>query len=236
MSRPLLALPDLKKTFEVHCDACGESLGAVLSQEGHPLAYESRQLHPQERTLGIYEKELLAVIRALDAWKHYLLGTPFIICTDHQSIKYFMTQKKLSDKQMRWANFLSQFHFHIAHIAGKQNLVVDALSRRPMANAISVAHHHDFTIMLENYAQDEDFAQAVKDIESNVPHEPYTIKEGFLMHGLRLCITKNLCEKVMFESHAPPYAGHRGIQLTTQVIETYFYWPSMRKDIQDYVT
>ena len=73
MSQPLLVLPDLKKTFEVHCDACGESLGAVLSQEGHPIAYKSRRLHPQEKTLGIYEKELLAVIHALDARKHYLL-------------------------------------------------------------------------------------------------------------------------------------------------------------------
>ena len=114
MSRPLLILPDLKKTFEVHCDASSNSLGALLSQEGHSIAYESCRLQPQEQSLGIYEKELLAVIHALDTWKHYLLGTPFIIRIDHQSIKYFMTQNKLSDKQMRWANFLSQFNFHIA--------------------------------------------------------------------------------------------------------------------------
>ena len=91
--------------------------------------------------------------------------------------------------------FRSQFHFHIAHIAGKQNLVADALSRRPMANSISIAHNHDLTSMIDMYAQDEDFAQVIKDIESNVPHEPYTIKEGFLMHGLRLCITKNLWKR-----------------------------------------
>ena len=77
MSQPLSVLLDLKKTFEVHCDACGKSLGAVLSQEGHPIAYKSHRLHPQERTLGIYEKELLAVIRALNAWKHY--------CWEHHS-------------------------------------------------------------------------------------------------------------------------------------------------------
>ena len=67
MSQPLLRLPDLSKTFEVHCDASCESLGDVLSQEGQPLAHESRRLHGPETTLGIYEKELLAVIHALDS-------------------------------------------------------------------------------------------------------------------------------------------------------------------------
>ena len=235
MSGPLLVLPDLKKTFEVHCDASGDSLGAVLSQEGHPIAYESRRLQPQERSLGIYEKELLAVIHALDSWKHYLLGTPFIIRTDHQSIKYFMTQTKLSDKQMRWANFLSQFNFHIAHIAGKQNSVVDALSRRPMVNAITIAHHNDLTSMIDDYNNDEDYASIMANISNDLPREPYSLKDGFLLHGSQLCITKNLRDKVMHESHVPPYAGHRGIQATTQAIETYFYWPNMRKDIHTYV-
>ena len=129
MTQPLLVLPDLKKPFEVHCDAWGDSIGDVLSQEGHPIAYESRRLHEQEKNLGVYEKELISVIHALESWKHYLLGTTFVIYTDHQSIRYFLTQTKLSKKQMRWANFLSQYHFHIAHIAGKQNKVADALSK-----------------------------------------------------------------------------------------------------------
>ena len=55
------------------------------------------------------------------------------------------------------------------------------------------------------------------------------------MYGSRLCITKNLHEKVIFKSHVPQYVGHRGIQATTQAIETYLYWPSMHKDILNYV-
>ena len=56
MTKPLLITPDLMKPFEVQCDACGESLGVVLLQEGHPIAYESRRLNSQEQVLGIYEK------------------------------------------------------------------------------------------------------------------------------------------------------------------------------------
>ena len=153
----MLILPDLSKPFEVQCDACGECLGAVLLQEGHAVAYESRRLNDHEKNLGIYEKELLAILHALDSWKHYLLGTPFILQTDHQSLKYFMMQTKLSDKQMRWANFLSQFNFHIAHIAGKHNQVADALSRRPKVNAVSIATHNDLSQMIDEYATNPDF-------------------------------------------------------------------------------
>ena len=67
MLQPLLRLPDLDKTFKVNCDASGESLRAVLLQEGQPLAYEIRRLHDHEKTLGIYKKELLVVIHALDS-------------------------------------------------------------------------------------------------------------------------------------------------------------------------
>ncbi|MCO5603376.1 hypothetical protein L7F22_057526 [Adiantum nelumboides] len=72
MSQPVLALPDLSKPFEVQCDACGDCLGAVLLQEGHVIAYESCRLSSYEQILGIYEKELLAVLHALDSWKHHL--------------------------------------------------------------------------------------------------------------------------------------------------------------------
>ena len=67
MTQPLLAVLDLKKPFANHCDACRDSIGAVLSQEGHPIAYESRRLHEQEKSLGVYEKELILVIHALES-------------------------------------------------------------------------------------------------------------------------------------------------------------------------
>ena len=92
-----------------------------MLQERHAIAYESRRLNNHAKKLGIYEKELFAIWHALDSWKHYFLGTPFNLHIDHQSLKYFLMQTKLSDKQMRWANFLSQFNFHIAHIVGKHN-------------------------------------------------------------------------------------------------------------------
>ena len=104
-----------------------------------------------------------------------------------------------------------------------------------MVSAIAITHHHDLTIMIDEYVQDDDYASIVAKLANDIPQENYSLKEGFLLHGSRLCIIKNLREKVMYESHVPPYAGHRGIQAMTQAIETYFYWSSMQKDIHDYV-
>ncbi|MCO5571372.1 hypothetical protein L7F22_025110 [Adiantum nelumboides] len=186
VSESLLKLPDLSKPFEVHCDACGDSLGAVLLQNGHPIAYESRRFNDQERVLGIYEKELLAAIHALESWKHYLLGTPFVLQTDHQSLRYFMTQTKLGEKQMRWANFLSQFHFHIAHVAGKQNPVADALSRRPRVNAVSIAYHQDLTTMIDDYKSDTDFAQIYEQVKEALQRAQVKQKEAADKHRRHL--------------------------------------------------
>ena len=66
-----------------------------------------------------------------------------------------MTQTKLSDEQMRWANFLSQFNFHIAYIARKNISIADALSRRPLVNANMIAHHNDLMAMIHDYSKDE---------------------------------------------------------------------------------
>ena len=113
-----------------------------MLQEGHAITCESRRLNEHEKNLGIFEKELLAKLHALGTWKNYLLGNPFVLHANHQSLEYFLMQTKLSDKQMWWPNFLSQFNFNIAHIAAsKHNQVVDALSQRPRVNAVAIATH-----------------------------------------------------------------------------------------------
>jgi hypothetical protein len=92
-SPPLLSLPNFTKAFTLETDACASGIGAVLMQEGHPLAFFSKCLGPKNSAMSIYEKEGLAILEALKKWRHYFLGNKVIIKTDQRSLQYLGSQK-----------------------------------------------------------------------------------------------------------------------------------------------
>ena len=96
---PVLALPDFSQPFVLECDASGVGIGAVLMQGGHPIVFESRKLDESERLYPIYDKEMLAIMHALTKFRQYLVGSRFVVKTDHNSLKYFLDQKDLSERQ-----------------------------------------------------------------------------------------------------------------------------------------
>ena len=131
-SAPVLALPDFEQPFEVRSDASGSGVGAVLMQNGRPVAYESAAFAPVERNYTIGEQELLAVVFALRKWRAYLEGSPHPvkIVTDHQPLTYLPTKGTLGSRQVSWSEYLARFHLEWVHTPGLKN-VADALSRMP---------------------------------------------------------------------------------------------------------
>ncbi|XP_071901059.1 uncharacterized protein [Coffea arabica] len=91
-SAPILALPNFDLMFEVECDASGIGIGAVLHQNNRHLAYFSEKLSGGALNYPTYDKELYAVVRALEVWQHYLMPKEFVIHTDHESIKFLKGQ------------------------------------------------------------------------------------------------------------------------------------------------
>jgi len=135
---PVLLIPDPTKQFVVESDASKWATGAVLRQQDmngdwHPCGYISHTFDATQRNYEIYDRELLGIIRALETWRHYFLGSPhpITILSDHKNLTYFRSAQKLNRRQARWSLLLSQYDLKLVHVPGSQMVQSDALSRRP---------------------------------------------------------------------------------------------------------
>ena len=136
---PVLVSWDPARPTRVEVDASGFATGGVLLQRlddglWHPVAFRSESMTDAERNYEIYDREMLAIVRALEDWRHYLEGLPepFEIVTDHRNLEYWRTAQNLSRRQARWSLYLSRFDFSLTHKPGKTNTQADPLSRLPM--------------------------------------------------------------------------------------------------------
>lgn len=98
-------------------------------QEGRPIAFLSKVLANRHLSLSTYEKELIAIIMAVNKWRYYLLGHKFIIKIDHEALKHLMKQKLTTLLQHKWLYILLGFDYSVVYKRGKDNLIADALSR-----------------------------------------------------------------------------------------------------------
>jgi hypothetical protein len=122
----LLAFPDFEKEFHMYTDASNKQFGAVIMQEGKPLAFYSRKLRSAQTRHTTGEQELLSIVETLKEFTNILLGQKVIVQTDHLSILY---GKLSNDRITRWILLLEEYGPKYVHIAGKNNIVADALSR-----------------------------------------------------------------------------------------------------------
>lgn len=131
-SHPILRYPNFDKNFTLTTDASNFAIGAVLSQEGHPICYASRTLNNHERNYSTTDKELLAIVWATNYFRPYLYGREFDIYTDHQPLKYLYAKYKgqdFSSKHQRWLLKLGEYKIRMEYIKGKENRAADFLSR-----------------------------------------------------------------------------------------------------------
>lgn len=133
----VLAHPNPSKQYILNTDASGFAIAAVLSQEQEdgrtrPVAYYSRKMGTAEANYCIHDKELLAVVMAVDHWRCYLHGSPFPvkILTDHKGLQWLNSKAELTGREARWVERLSDVEYELKYIPGPQNAVADALSRR----------------------------------------------------------------------------------------------------------
>lgn len=133
---PVIIQPGSEKPFRVECDASGFAIGGVISQQHeehwHPCAYISASMNEAERNYDVHDRELLAIMKTFEAWRHYLAGSPHKIdvWSDHRNLQYFQTARKLNRRQACWSTELQDYDFQITHKPGKTQARSDGLSRR----------------------------------------------------------------------------------------------------------
>ncbi|XP_057770955.1 uncharacterized protein LOC130990742 [Salvia miltiorrhiza] len=114
-----------RRMFELECDASGVGVGAVLLQDGKPIAYFSEKLKGAQLNYPTYDKELYALVRALETWQHYLWPREFVIHTDHESLKY------LKGQACEHAAF-DKFYKHEGYLFRENKLCIPKCSMREL--------------------------------------------------------------------------------------------------------
>lgn len=154
---PVLIMPDTSKPFQVEADASLYASGAVLTQldsngNRHPVAFISKTFSPTERLYKIYDRELLAIMRALREWRHYLNGSPHrtIVYSDHQNLTYFKDPRKLNPRQRRWIPEMEEYYLKLVHMPGARMTQADALSRRSDHCPDPAEENEEITLLPEN--------------------------------------------------------------------------------------
>lgn len=252
VQKPTLALYCPQAETELHTDACKLGVGGILLQRDEngmfrPVAYFSRQTTPEEQNYCSYDLETLAVVAALQKFRVYLIGVPFKIVTDCNSLRATFQKRDMIPRVARWWEQMQEFDFGIEYRAGKSMAHVDALSRNPISKIPQNAHN--ILIVSENnwlvtvqgadsevqriigILKDPNFYDIV-DIKNN-----YKLKDGKLFRiteqGDRWVVPKGVRWQVVKQNHDD--IGHFATDKTLEKVKATYWFPKMRVFVEKYV-
>ena len=297
-TNPVVALPDFsgKSKFELHTDASDQGISAILVQispDGieQVVHYGSRMLTKAELKWHTQEKEALAIVWGCNKFRCYLLGSPFIIRSDHQSLQWLMNSEK--GRLARWALSMSEFDYKIVHRPGIKNVNADVASRwtRELAdeswdplpeyayadglltnlNQQFVGHISASEVdtekedlirkVIESQFQTKYIVDAMQNLlQKEETKAKQILPKGYLVKDSKLLINQNMLSRIITDKnnqlrtqvlipveekslkelilrnyHDSLMAGHFGYTRTLNQILRQYYWPSIRKDVKQYV-
>jgi hypothetical protein len=238
---PVLALPNFAQPFVIEYDASGLGIGAVLMQGGKPIAYLSKALKGRALVMSTYEKELFALVTAIQKWRPYLLGQSFVVKTDQQSLKFLLEHKVGTPFQQKWITKLLGYDFTVEYKKGVENRVADALSRKEgwaeevALSLLSIPTPDWIDKLKEQYKIDEELKSLFKKWQSKTLNSAkYAVRDGLLFYKNRLYLggCKVIKDQVLAFVHSDPMAGHSGYERTMQRAKRDFFLEGNEEGIE----
>ncbi|XP_058213682.1 uncharacterized protein LOC131325434 [Rhododendron vialii] len=262
-SAPIMQSPDWNLPFEIMCDASDYAVGAVLGQRvdkvPHVIYYASKTLADAQLNYTTTEKELLAVVFALDKFRSYLLGSKVLVYSDHAALRYLLSKKDTKPRLIRWILLLQEFDYEIRDKKGSENSVADHLSRilvetlsDPLPFKDSFPDEQLFAVSQVNppwYADIVNYL-AIGKIPS---HWSKQDKDRFFAQVkfyfwedpelfkycpdqiIRRCVPESEFHSILKFCHTLECGGHfSGKRTAAKVLQSGFYWPTLFKDAHEF--
>ncbi|GJV11076.1 reverse transcriptase domain-containing protein [Tanacetum coccineum] len=186
---PILVVPNWDYDFEIMCDASDFALGAVLGQRKdkhfHPIHYASKTMTGAQLHYTTTEKEMLAVVYALEKFRPYLVLSRTIVYTDHSAIKYLMAKQDAKSRLLRWILLLQEFNIEIRDKKGAENVAADHLSRleNPHKNELEKQHITE-SFPLESLGRFESVKEI--NVNENVVNENEKVVENVVLNNVNV--------------------------------------------------
>jgi RNase H-like domain found in reverse transcriptase/Integrase zinc binding domain len=241
---PVLAMPDFSKSFTLETDISDKGIGAVLMQGKRPIAFMSKALGIKNQQVSTYENEFLALLTAVQRWRHYLQGMPFVIKTDHISLKHLLDQRLTHTLHHKGLCKLLGLDYSIQYKRGEENLIADTLSRKEqvLEHGTTLAVTELLPQWIEelktSYKGDvwaADILEGAKQ-KTSLPLG-ITVHCGIIRKGARIYVGDqgHWRGKLVQALHDTSLGGHSGILVTYQRVKKQFYWPKLKEEVMEHV-
>lgn len=250
ISAPILTCPNFEHEFTLATDASNYAVGAILSQfydgREHVICYISRTLSRQERVYSATERELLAVLFAVEKLRCYLEYTKFTVITDHYSLKWLDNLKDPQGRLGRWALRLQQFDYTVVHRKGRDHHGPDLMSR---AVPETSGELETSNIELQDIKDKWYIKLRKRILENPLSYPQWRVSDDKIYKYVeldipelredaeywKLVIPKEKRKEVIYSCHDIPTAGHLGVHKTYHRVSRLYYWPCLRADVARYV-
>ncbi|KAJ5290754.1 gag/polymerase/env polyprotein [Penicillium angulare] len=254
---PILRHYDVSLPTRIETDASDGVIGGVLSQLQkddfwHPVAFFSKAMQAAERNYEIHDKELLAIIRALQEWRPELQGVGFDVFSDHQALQWFATKKRLNVRQIHWMQDIAGYQFTIQYRPGKANVLADVLSRKETLlgapeeqvvlpprfwtkPVLSPVYTNVVDRVLASNRADESL-QGLRDRAMSAEPGDWSLSEGLLLSNGKMVVPDegDLRARLLDEIHRQPGLAHPGMEKMKLLLSRQYHWPGWSKDVERY--